>query len=185
MSDSNVRVMMLLDELEEVLDASSKMPFSEKGIVDVEAALSIIKDIRLTLPEDLKDAAWVIQEKERIIDQAKAEYNRVIMAARDQAEYLIENDAIKKEAEKRAYALTSEAEKHSRYMKYRAYEYVDKLLYDMQNDIANVAMEYLQPMTDYFSNMISDMNAKVNGNRQEMKNLASKIQLIEEEEAEE
>lgn len=177
MSDANVRVMNLLDELEEVFEASSKMPFSEKGLVDVDTALSIIKDIRLSLPRDLQEAEWVRQEKDRIIEDAKGEYNKLIMAAKDQAEYLVETDAIKKEAEKRANALLSEAENHSRYMKLRAYEYVDKLLYDMQNDIASVANSYLQPMNDYFTEMVNNINIKVNGNRQEMKSLAERVQM--------
>ncbi|MCF0141176.1 MAG: hypothetical protein HUJ78_04050 [Mogibacterium sp.] len=182
MSEESVRVITLLDELEEVFEASSKMPFSEKGLVDVDTALSIINDIRMALPRDLTEAEWIRQEKDRILDDAKAEYNKVIMAAKDQAEYLVEENAIKKEAEKRANALLAEAESHSKYMKLRAYEYVDKMLYDMQNDIAGVAESYLQPMTQYFTNMINDINVKVNGNRQEMKNLAVKIQMSDAEE---
>ena len=53
---------------------------------------------------------------------------------------------------------------------------LDKLLYDMQNDIANVAAEYVQPMNEYFGNMLTGINSTVNGNRQEMKNLAEKLQ---------
>ena len=177
MSDANVRVITLLDELEEVFEASSRMPFSEKGLVDVDTALSIIKDIRLTLPKDLQEAEWLRQEKNRIIEDAKSEYNKIIMAAKDQAEYLVETDAIKKEAEKRANALLSEAENHSRYMKLRAYEYVDKILFDMQNDIAGIANEYIQPMQDYFNEMVGNINLKVNGNRQEMRNLAQRVQM--------
>ena len=57
--------------------------------------------------------------------EARGEYDKVIIAAKKQAEYLVENDIIKKEAEKRADALISEAENHSRYIKLRSYEYVD------------------------------------------------------------
>lgn len=176
MSEETVRVMTLLDELEEVMEASSKVPFSEKGLVDVDTALSIIRDIRLSLPRDLDEAEWIRQEKDRIIEDAKAEYNKVIMSAKDQAEYLVETDSIKKEAEKRANALLSEAENHSRYMKLRAYEYVDKLLYEMQNEIASITAAYLQPMNDQFTDMINGINVKVNGNRQEMRNLAERVQ---------
>ena len=46
----------------------------------------------------------------------------------------------------------------------------------MQNDIAKVATEYIQPMNDYFTDMLGEMNGRVNGNRQEMKSLAERIQ---------
>ena len=62
-------------------------------------------------------------------------------------------------------------------MKYRSYEYIDQLLYDMQNDIAGVGTSYIQPMTEYFNEMLNNINARVNQNRQEMKTLAERVQL--------
>ena len=52
---------------------------------------------------------------------------------------MLKNDIIKKEAEKRADALISEVKIIADIIKLRSYEYVDKLLFDMQNDIAKVA----------------------------------------------
>ena len=176
MSDASIRVMTLLDDLEEILANASKVPYSEKAIVDSDEIRSIVDDIRLSMPKDIKQAKWVKDEQDRILNEARGEYDKVIIAAKKQAEYLVENDIIKKEAEKRADALISEAENHSRYIKLRSYEYVDKLLFDMQNDIAKVATEYIQPMNDYFTDMLGEMNGRVNGNRQEMKALAERIQ---------
>lgn len=177
MSDASIRVMTLLDDLEEILANASKVPFSEKAIVDSDEIRSIVDDIRLSMPKDIQQAKWVKDEQDRILNEARGEYDKVIIAAKKQAEYLVENDIIKKEAEKRADALISEAENHSRYIKLRSYEYVDKLLFDMQNDIAKVATEYIQPMNDYFTDMLGEMNGRVNGNRQEMKALAERIQV--------
>ena len=143
MSDASIRVMQLLDELEELLDNASKVPFSDKAIVDSEEVSAIIEDIRLSMPKDIQQAKWVKDEQERILSEAKMEYDKIIVAAKKQAEYLVESDVIKREAEKRAEALLSEAEDHSRYMKLRTYEYIDKMLYDMQNEIAGVAITLL------------------------------------------
>ena len=176
MSDASIRVMTLLDDLEEILSNASKVPFSEKAIVDSDEIRSIVDDIRLSMPKDIQQAKWVKDEQDRILNEARSEYDKVIVAAKKQAEYLVENDIIKKEAEKRADALISEAENHSRYIKLRSYEYVDKLLYDMQNDIAKVATEFIQPMNDYFTDMVGEMNNRVNDNRQEMKALAERVQ---------
>ena len=110
------------------------------------------------------------------LNEAKSEYDKVIVAAKRQAEYLVENDIVKKEAEKRANALVNEAESHSRYIKLRAYEYIDKMLYDMQNEMAGLANEFIQPMNEKFADIINDVNGKVNGNRQEVKDMASRLQ---------
>lgn len=183
MSEESIKIMSLLDELEDLMETSSKMPFSEKGIIDLEMAQKIIEDIRLNLPRDIQEAKWICQEKDRIVNEAKSEYNKVIVSAKDQAEYLIDNDMIKKEAQKRADALLTEAESHANYIKLRTYEYIDKLLFDMQNDIAGVAQTYLQPMNDYFSDMLGNINIKVNQNRQEMKTLAERVQQGQDDDA--
>ncbi len=176
MSDASIKVMQLLDELEELMENASKVPFSDKAIVDSEEVSAIIEDIRLSLPKDIQQAKWVKDEQERIISEAKMEYDKVITAAKKQAEYLVESDVIKREAEKRAQALLSEAESHSRYMKLRTYEYIDKMLYDMQNDIAKVAVDYIQPMTDSITDRLNGINVQVNENRQQMRNMAERIQ---------
>ena len=176
MSDESIRVMSLLDELEDLVTNASKVPFSDKTIVDGDELKSIIDDIRLSLPKDIQQARWVKDEQERILNEAKSEYDEVIVAAKRQAEYLVENDIVKKEAEKRANALVNEAESHSRYIKLRAYEYIDKMLYDMQNEMAGLANEFIQPMNEKFADIINDVNGKVNGNRQEVKDMASRLQ---------
>ena len=138
MSDASIRVMTLLDDLEEILANASKVPFSEKAIVDSDEIRSIVDDIRLSMPKDIQQAKWVKDEQDRILNEARGEYDKVIIAAKKQAEYLVENDIIKKEAEKRA--------------------------------------EFSQPMNDYFTDLLGEMNGRVKRNRQEMKALAERIQ---------
>ena len=152
MNDDSIKLMSLLEELEDLITSSSKMPFSEKGIIDLDVATKILSD-------------------------AKKEYNRMINEAKDQVEYLVNNNNIYKDAQRRADAILKEAENHANYMKYRSYEYIDQLLYDMQTDIASVSGSYIQPMTEYFNQMFSNINAKVNQNRQEMKTLAERVRL--------
>jgi len=179
MKDDSIKLMSLLEELEDLITSSSKMPFSEKGIIDLDVAQKIIEDIRANLPRDIQQARWLDQERDRIISDAKKEYNRMINEAKDQVEYLVNNNNIYKDAQKRADAILKEAENHANYMKYRSYEYIDTLLYDMQTDIASVGSSYIDPMTDYFNQMLASINAKVNQNRQEMKTLAERVQLGE------
>ena len=68
MSDESIRVMSLLDELEDLVTNASKVPFSDKTIVDGDELKSIIDDIRLSLPKDIQQARWVKDEQERILN---------------------------------------------------------------------------------------------------------------------
>ena len=179
MKDDSIKLMSLLEELEDLITSSSKMPFSEKGIIDLDVAQKIMEDIRLNLPKDIQQAKWLNSEKDRIISDAKREYNRMINEAKDQVEYLVNNNSITKDAQKRADAVLKEAESHANYMKYRSYEYIDSLLYDMQNDIASISGTYIDPMTLYFSQMLDKLDDRINQNRQEMRTLASRVQVEE------
>ena len=76
MSDASIKVMQLLDELEDILETASKVPFSDKAIVDSEEISQIISDIRLSMPKDIQQAQWVKDEQDRIINEAKAQGNR-------------------------------------------------------------------------------------------------------------
>ena len=86
MNDDSIKLMSLLEELEDLITSSSKMPFSEKGIIDLDVATKILEDIRANLPRDIQQARWLDQERDRIISDAKKEYNRMINAAKDQVE---------------------------------------------------------------------------------------------------
>ena len=62
MNDDSIKLMSLLEELEDLIVSSSKMPFSEKGIIDLDVAQKIIEDIRANLPRDIQQARWLDQE---------------------------------------------------------------------------------------------------------------------------
>lgn len=177
MKDDSIKLMSLLEELEDLITSSSKMPFSEKGIIDLDVAQKIMEDIRLNLPRDIQQAQWLNSEKDRIISEAKREYNRMINDAKDQVEYLVNNNNITKDAQKRADTLLKEAETHANYMKLRSCEHIDRLLYDFKNEVSSVSGLYIDPMMEFFNQMIAGINTKLDQNRQELMVLAERLQL--------
>ena len=70
-----MEIFTLLETLEEILDQSKKIPFTDKAVIDKEAILEIIKEIRLKLPDELKQAKWVKEERQRILTEAQKEAN--------------------------------------------------------------------------------------------------------------
>ena len=62
-----MEIFTLLETLEEILENSRNVPFSNKGIVDKEEMLDLIKEIRIKMPDELKQAKWVKEERERMI----------------------------------------------------------------------------------------------------------------------
>ena len=71
-------------------------------MVDASEILEIVKEIRVELPDEIQQAQWIKQERQRILDEAKKEYEDILNKAQQQAEALIENDDIVIRAKKRA-----------------------------------------------------------------------------------
>ena len=51
---NNMEVLRLIDEIEDILDNASTLPFSNKVVIDAEEILEILKEIRIKLPDEIK-----------------------------------------------------------------------------------------------------------------------------------
>jgi len=76
-----MEIFTYLESLEDLLENSKGVPFSNKCIVDKEEALEIIKEIILKLPDELKQAKWVKEERQRILEEAKKEADDIVKEA--------------------------------------------------------------------------------------------------------
>ena len=52
----------LLDELEDIIDKGASVPFSGRCILDKDELLDVLQEIKLKLPDDLKQAKWIKEE---------------------------------------------------------------------------------------------------------------------------
>ena len=72
-------VIDLLEEIEEIVETSSKVPMTNKIMVDGNELLEIVKEIRSSMPDDVQQAKWINDEKSRILSEAKEEYEKIIV----------------------------------------------------------------------------------------------------------
>ena len=87
-------ILHLVDRLEELFNESSSIPMTHKVMVDEERMLDLIDQMRLAIPEEIKKAQQIINQKERIIAQAHEEANRTLELSKEQSQKLIERDEI-------------------------------------------------------------------------------------------
>ena len=74
-----MEIFTLLDTLEDLLEEGRGLPFSSKGIVDKEQFMDIIKEIRIKLPDELKQAKWIKEERQRILVEAQKEAEEIVV----------------------------------------------------------------------------------------------------------
>ena len=174
--EDTTKVLDLLDELEDLMEGATTVPLTNKVVLEAEEIFAIVKEIRLALPDDIQQAKWIRDERDRILAEARSEYERIIREAKKQADYLVETDDITKRATKLANEILEDAEVNARLLKMKTYDYVDKMLYDMQGKMDELNMKYFGEMYTNLEHTFQAIGHTLNANRDEIKKLAYKTQ---------
>lgn len=167
-----MKVLELLEEIEEIVDTASGFPLTGKIMIDSQELLEIVREIRAELPDEIQQAQWIKNERERIIAEAKNEYEAVIADAKRQAETLVENHDITIKAKLRADELMRVTEETAKQLKMSTYEYVDGIMYSFQEKMEHLNALYFGDMFGTIEKTFQDINTTLASNREEIKNMA-------------
>jgi vacuolar-type H+-ATPase subunit H len=124
----------LLDRLETLLSDSRRI--GGKLIVDAQRSWDLIDQMRITIPEEVRQAQRVIQERDRIIAQAKEEAGRIIDLARQDAAKLTEEHRIALQAQELAATIEARARREADSVQQEADEYAMEVLAQLDSDLA-------------------------------------------------
>ena len=123
-----MEILAILESLEDLVEKGLSVPFSGKCIVDRDEILEIVKEIRLKLPDDLKQAKWVKEERQRILLEAQKEANNIIKDAENKIMSLVDEHEITKKAYEQANEIIANAQKNAREIRLGTREYADSIL---------------------------------------------------------
>lgn len=123
-----MEIFTLLETLEEALENSKTIPFSGKSVVDKEEFLDIIKEIRIKLPDELKQAKWVKEERGRILEEAGKEAEDIVKEAENRIISMIDEHEITKKAYEQKAQIIETANEMSREISKGTKDYADNLL---------------------------------------------------------
>ncbi len=98
-----------IDRLEYLIAHSRQIPLTRTVVIDQEEALACVDDLRLILPDEIKQARWTLQEQQRLLSEAQAEAARTVSRAGERAQTMIGQHDLVKRAEKQAEAMLREA----------------------------------------------------------------------------
>ena len=172
-----MKVLELLDELDEIIEVASSVPVVRKVMVDPNEVREIVKEIRLELPDEIQQAQWIKNERQRILDEAKAEYESILNEARQKADALVENDEITVKAKARADEILRIAQENSQVMKMSILDYTDSMLYNLQEKVDQMYATYFTDMYDDLQGTFEKINANIATSRNEVKEQIYKSQV--------
>ncbi|MCA9865906.1 MAG: hypothetical protein KIS95_02575 [Anaerolineae bacterium] len=125
----------LVDSLEQALNDSTRVPLSAYLIVNEEKVYSLLDQMRVAVPEEIRRANRIEAEKDRILAQAKEEAERIRELARQEASELVKRDAIVSAAQHRAENIVERARRDSEALRQDADVYIMDVLNRLEEDL--------------------------------------------------
>lgn len=127
-----------LDLLGELVAEAKVVPLSSSIMLNRAEVDGLIADIRASLPEELRQAQWVIKEREDVLDAARGESGRIIDEARSERARLIAKTEVVHAANREAERIVEDARERARQIRLEAEDYVDAKLANFEVVLSKV-----------------------------------------------
>ena len=129
-----------LDLLEETIEDGKSVVLTNKIMVDGEKMKEIIEDIRLNMPEEIRKAKKIVEDRGTILEKAAADAEMTIKKAEEQQQLMVSETEVMKVAQAQANALLAksnseandiiaDAKDKSTTMRNSAIKFVDDLMH--------------------------------------------------------
>ena len=111
-------VLVLIDKLDDLVHNAKPVPLTDQVRVDKEEIYDILDQMRATIPEEIKQARWIVKE------------------ARERQERLISDEEITKQAERAAEDIIEDARGREREIRLGAEDYADEILNTLEVNLS-------------------------------------------------
>ncbi|MGH2446994.1 MAG: ATPase [Chloroflexota bacterium] len=144
---------MLVDRLEAVINSGWRAPMTGKVCVDEQEVLDVLDLMRTTIPDEIKQARRVNQEREKILAQAQTEGGRIVSQAQERSDRMVAEDSIHRQADERGREIVEEARREADEIHRGADDYAFEMLERLEHE--------LQRISGGVHNALSAMNNQV------------------------
>lgn len=122
-----------LDEIVAMVEqARSRALAAHQAVVSRQELLGALEELRELLPGEMSEARQVLRDREQLIEGAKAEGRRLLAAAHEQCQRLVNDHEVLARAEQEAQDVLDYARNESSRMRLETEAYVDTLLARVQ-----------------------------------------------------
>ncbi len=150
MEKMDVNIIELLEYLQDLVENSPKVPMSSKVMVDKKEMIEVIDQIINYMPDQFKKAEWVMSERDRILNEAKKEYDSVRKETMTMMRQNIENHDIVKEAKLRGEEIIASAQRDAKAIRLGSRDYSDEILTQLDNEIEEQKVRLIKRLQESF-----------------------------------
>ncbi len=129
-----IDIIFLVERLEALVANGKKLPLTNNVVIDQASALDLIDQLRVAVPEEVRQAKRVNQESERILEKAQEEADRMVARAQEQAAFLIQERELTRAAEERSREIIEEGEREADEIRRGADEYAASVLIRLEGE---------------------------------------------------
>jgi hypothetical protein len=127
--------MFLIERLESQVATGTGLPRTSKALVDREAILELVDQLRAAVPEEVQAAKRINSEGERIIEKAEDEAARITARAQEQAAYLIGERGLTEAAQAEGRRIIAEAQDAAADVRLGADAYAAEILEGLEAEV--------------------------------------------------
>ncbi len=128
-------IQFLVERLEALVVNARKVPMTSQIILEQATMLDLIDQLRVAIPEEVRQARRVNQETDRVLGKARDEAEQIIGAAQEQAALLLQDQSILREAESKSQELLDQAQSKSEETMSGADQYAADVLERLESDL--------------------------------------------------
>lgn len=130
--------MALVDRLEDLVAEGKKVPLTASVMVNEQKIYDLIDEIRASFPDEIKQARWIVKERQEMLDEAEKEANRALEEARMKAEELADEKEVVRIAETKADQVLDQARQQEREIRLGAEDYADEMLANLEVNLGKL-----------------------------------------------
>jgi F0F1-type ATP synthase membrane subunit b/b' len=128
LSDETLDTEDLILQVRDNIDTARSVPMSASVMVNRDELVGMLEDAVQMLPEEIRQARWLLKEREEFLAKARREAEDIIDAGRQQAQRMVEKTEVVREANLHSRRIVDDAEKTARDLKHEAEDYIDQKL---------------------------------------------------------
>lgn len=128
----------ILETMEDMLDKAVNVPFTaKKSLIEVDKMRDAIDNIRVNLPNEIKQARELVNDRKTILNDAKNEAANIIARAEQKAAAMVAQQEIVRQATARANEMNSAAQEQTKALRDMTNKYVDNMLTKVEELLSN------------------------------------------------
>lgn len=132
-----------LQQLEEMVRDAKSMPLSSSALLNREEVIDLIKDMKEALPDEIRQARWVVKDREELLAKARRDAEAMVEQAQEEQLRIASREAVVQRAQEETDRMLQDAADDARRIRLEAEDYVDAKLAQFEIALQKILEEMI------------------------------------------